>query len=74
MYCWVIVDPPCSSPPRAMVQAARNMPRREMPLSSQKVRFSAETTACFIVSGISSKAIGCRFWTAKVPSSALPSL
>ena len=37
MYCWVMVEPPCSSPPRAITQAARNMPRMEMPWSVQKV-------------------------------------
>ena len=74
MYCWVIVEPPCRSPPRAIAQAARTMPRIEMPLSVQNVRFSAATTACFMVSGISSKVSGCRFWTAKVPSWVLPSL
>ncbi len=73
MYCWVIVEPPWSSPPRAIVQAARNMPRIEMPLSVQKVRFSAATMACFMFSAISSDSTGCRFWTAKVPSWVLPS-
>ena len=51
MYCWVIVEPPCRSPPRAITQAARTMPRIEMPWSVQNVRFSAATTACLIVLG-----------------------
>ena len=74
MYCWVMVEPPWTSPPRAIVQAARIMPRMEMPLSVQNVRFSAATAACFMVSGISSKLSGVRFWMAKLPSSLLPSL
>ena len=45
MYCWVIVEPPCISPPREMAHAARTIPLTEMPGSVQKVRFSAETTA-----------------------------
>ncbi len=57
-----------------MVQAARIIPRIEMPLSVQKVRFSAATMACFMFSAIWSDSTGCRFWTAKVPSSDLPSL
>ena len=55
MYCWVIVEPPWTSPPRVIFQAARIMPRIEMPWSVQNVRFSAATAACFIVSGILSK-------------------
>ena len=74
MYCWVMVEPPWTSPPRAIVQAARTMPRIEMPLSVQNVRFSAATAACFMVSGILSKVSGTRFWMAKLPSSLLPSL
>ena len=73
MYCWVIVEPPCRLPPWAITYADRAMPRSETPLSVQKVRFSAATTACLIVSGISSKSSGCRFWMAKSPSSLLPS-
>jgi hypothetical protein len=30
-YCWVIVEPPCRSPPRTLFQAARVMPFGEMP-------------------------------------------
>ena len=52
MYCCVIVEPPCTSPPRAIIHAARTMPRIEMPWSVQNVRFSAATAACFMVSGI----------------------
>jgi hypothetical protein len=74
MYCWVIVDPPCSSSPRTMAQAARIMPRMEMPLSVQKVRFSAATMACFMVSGIFSNVSGVRFWMAKLPRRVVPSL
>ena len=74
MYCCVIVEPPCRSPPRAIIQAARTMPRMEMPWSVQNVRFSAATAACFMVSGICLKVSGVRFWTAKLPSSVLPSL
>ncbi|CAM5349595.1 hypothetical protein SHIRM173S_10188 [Streptomyces hirsutus] len=33
-YCWVIVDPPCVSPPVAMLSMARAMPLGSMPLSS----------------------------------------
>ena len=58
MYCWVIVEPPCSSLPRTIAQPARIMPRMEMPLSVQNVRFSAATMACFMVSGILSKVSG----------------
>ena len=54
MYCWVIVEPPCISPPRAIAQAARVMPLTEIPGSDQKVRFSAETTASRRVFGIDS--------------------
>ena len=72
MYCWVMVDPPCRLPPRAIVQAARAMPRMEMPLSVQKSRFSAATTASLMFCGISSKVSGCRFWISNVPSSVLP--
>ena len=50
------------------------MPRSEMPRSVQKDRFSAATTASLIVFGISSRVSGCRFWMAKLPSWALPSL
>ncbi len=74
MYCWVIVEPPWISPPRKIVHAARNMPRREMPRSVQKSRFSAATAACLTLSGISSNVSGCRFWTAKLPSWDLPLL
>ena len=73
MYCWVMVEPPCRLPPRAITQAARAMPRSEMPRSVQKDRFSAATTASLMFCGISSNVSGCRFWMAKLPSSALPS-
>ncbi len=53
MYCWVIVEPPCSVPPRAITQAARAMPRIEMPLSVQNVRFSAATIASVMLCGMS---------------------
>ncbi len=74
MYCWVMVEPPCRSPPRRITQAARNMPRMETPWSVQKSRFSAATTPSLTFCGISSKVSGCRFWTAKLPSWDLPLL
>jgi hypothetical protein len=30
-YCWVIVEPPCRSPPLTLLSAARAMPVGEMP-------------------------------------------
>ncbi len=32
-YCWVMVEPPCVSPPLAMLNTARAMPLGSMPLS-----------------------------------------
>ena len=52
MYCWVMVEPPCTSPPRAMVHRPRSIPGRENPGSLKKVEFSAATTAFFITCGI----------------------
>jgi hypothetical protein len=46
----------------------------EMPLSVQKERFSADTTAFLMLSGICLSVIGWRFCTAKLPSWVLPSL
>ncbi len=54
MYCWVIVEAPCWALPCALLNAARMMPLTSMPLSDQKVRFSAATTASLTVCGISS--------------------
>ena len=54
MYCCVMVEPPCTSPPVAMDQALRRMPVTENPGSSQKLRFSAATTASLTICGISS--------------------
>ena len=50
--------------PDALLKAARTMPTGSMPLSVQKERFSAATTASFIVCGISSNGIDSRFWVA----------
>ena len=68
MYCCVIVDPPCTSPPRAITHNARNIPDGEIPPSVQNVRFSAATAAFFSESGISSYGIVCRFCDANEPS------
>ena len=74
MYCWVMVEPPCTSPPRAMVHRPRNMPGRENPGSVKKVEFSAATTASFITCGILSYSRVMRFCTAREPSCSCPSL
>ena len=74
MYCWVIVEPPpCTSPLVTMAHAARAIPRGEMPESSQKVRFSAATTASLTVSGISAREMLCLFCTARLPIFVSPS-
>ena len=52
MYCWVIVDPPWTSPPLAMVHMPRSMPGSENPGSVKKVEFSAATTAFFTTCGM----------------------
>jgi len=52
MYCWVIVEPPCTSFPLAMFHIARNMPGSENPGSVKKVEFSAATTAFFTTCGM----------------------
>ena len=44
-YCWVIVDPPCTSPPARSTHIARRMPVGEMPGSDVKLRSSADRTA-----------------------------
>jgi hypothetical protein len=62
-YCWVIVDAPWRALPRALEKSARRMPLGSMPLSVQKVWFSAATTASCIVSGISDSGIETRFWS-----------
>ncbi len=54
MYCWVIVDAPWVALPEALLKTARAMPLTSMPLSLQKVRFSAATTASFTSCGMSS--------------------
>ena len=72
-YCWVIVDAPWVELPEALLNAARRMPLGSMPLSVQKVRFSAATTASCRFCGISSSEIDSRFWVAKLPTSVLPS-
>ena len=54
MYCWVIVDAPCVALPWALLNTARRMPLTSMPLSLQKLRFSAATTASLMSCGISS--------------------
>ena len=63
-YCWVIVEAPWVELPRALLNAARMMPLGSMPLSVQKVRFSAATTASWRFWGISSSGIDSRFWVA----------
>ncbi len=60
-YCWVMVEPLWVLPPIAMLNAARAMPIGSTPLSSQKVAFSAATTAFCIDSGISSMSTIWRF-------------
>ena len=52
MYCWVIVEPLCSSSPRAMAHRERNMPFGEMPWLVQKVRSSAAMIAFFMGSAM----------------------
>ena len=54
MYCCVMVEPPCSSPPVAIEIALRAMPVMEKPGSSQNERFSAAMTASFMSCGICS--------------------
>jgi hypothetical protein len=51
-YCWVMVEPPCVSPPVAMLSTARAMPLGSMPLSVSKVLFSCEMTASRIALGM----------------------
>ena len=53
MYCWVIVDAPWVALPEALLNTARTMPLTSTPLSLQKVRFSAATTASLTSCGIS---------------------
>ena len=62
-YCWVIVDAPWRALPVALENRARTMPLGSMPLSVQKVWFSAATTASRMLSGISSSGIDSRFWS-----------
>ncbi len=54
MYCWVIVEPPCISPPEAIDHAARAIAGAEKPGLSQNVRSSAEITASLASCGMSS--------------------
>jgi hypothetical protein len=68
-----MVDAPWVELPRTLLKAARTMPLGSIPLSVQKVRFSAATTASCIVCGICSSGIDSRFWVANLPSSLLPS-
>ena len=60
-YCWVIVEPPCSCSPRAMLNAARAIPDGEMPGLVQKVRSSAAITASWTVFGIFASGTEMRF-------------
>ena len=53
-YCWVMVEPPCVSPPLAMFTKARAIPIGSTPLSVSNVLFSAEMTAFCMAFGISS--------------------
>ena len=54
MYCWVIVEAPCVELPEALLNTARTMPLTSTPLSVQKVRFSAATTASLMSCGMAS--------------------
>ncbi len=56
-----------------LLHAARTMPFGSRPRSVQKERFSAETTALRIGIGIWEYGMLCRFWTANVPSTWVPS-
>jgi hypothetical protein len=53
-YCWVIVDAPWVSLPRALENAARRMPLRSMPLLVQKVLVLGGDDGVLHDSGISS--------------------
>jgi hypothetical protein len=53
-YCWVMVEPPCVSPPLAMLKSARPIPTGSMPLSVSNFLFSADMTAYRISLGICS--------------------
>jgi hypothetical protein len=66
-YCWVMVEPDCTSPPRAMFTTARPMPIGSMPASSQNVAFSAETTASWQAQGMSVSSTFCRFRPSSPP-------
>jgi len=74
MYCWVIVEAPCRLRPRAISYSERTIPVGDIPLSVQKLRFSAATTASLIDCGISEYAIDVRFCSAKEPRTVVPSL
>ncbi len=69
----MIVDAPWVELPRALLNAARRMPLGSMPLSVQKVRFSAATTASWMFCGICASEIDSRFCVANLPTSLLPS-
>ncbi len=60
-YCCVIVEPPCSSPPRAMPTTARASPRTEKPGSLRKVAFSAAIAAFCSATGTCARGTLCRF-------------
>jgi len=69
-----MVDAPCVVPSELRsLHAARTIPFGSRPGSVQKERFSADTTAFCIEAGICESGTLCRFWTAKVPSTCLPS-
>lgn len=72
-YCWVMVEPPCVSPPLAMLNTARPMPIGSMPESSLNVLFSAEITAFCISSGIFSIPMICRLTSPPVETMGVPS-
>jgi len=73
-YCWVIVDAPWVAPfDVRLLQAARKMPLGSRPGSVQNVRFSADTTALRMEIGICANGMLCRFWTANVPRTWVPS-